>query len=292
MTGHLIHIGYPKTGTNYLRRWFSGHPQLSYAEGGIAGFHRVYDIARLAALPPANALYRVTSCEGMAAPHANAGQLTVDYTHMGRPVCEAQASVCDTLASLFPNAHVLMVTRGFRSMILSSYSQYARSGGTQSLADLIANSSAEAPWLYDAMVARYTAAFGASKLIVLPYELLRDDADAFTRALEDRLGLAHAPAGTARVNTSLTPAEMVWYPRFTRVANRLPIGGRLRASVARGVMRNRWRGLAGVLQRLRPGTPVTAASIPDAVLEAFRGEAASLADHPLYAPYAHEYLND
>src|SRR5262249_37217403 len=42
MTGHLIHIGYPKTGSNFLRAWFAQHPQLAYADGGIAGFLDAY----------------------------------------------------------------------------------------------------------------------------------------------------------------------------------------------------------------------------------------------------------
>ena len=105
MTGHLVHLGYPKTGSNFLRGWFLAHPQLAYADGGIAGFHNVYQIAQAGAAPRAGVLYRVTSCEGLATPHPSFGNAVFDY---GRerplPIAEAQAEVCRILASLFPNA--------------------------------------------------------------------------------------------------------------------------------------------------------------------------------------------
>ena len=78
MTGHLIHIGYPKTGSNFLRRWFAAHPDLAYIEGGIGGFAGVLDIAREGVSPHPDAAYRVTSAEGLATPHANIGVDVVD----------------------------------------------------------------------------------------------------------------------------------------------------------------------------------------------------------------------
>jgi hypothetical protein len=69
MTGHLIHIGYAKAGSNFLRSWFARHSQLAYAPGGIAGFHDIYSLARESASQGRRPLYRVTSSEGLATPH-------------------------------------------------------------------------------------------------------------------------------------------------------------------------------------------------------------------------------
>src|SRR5690348_9051548 len=103
MPGHLIHIGYPKTGSNFLRAWFAAHPQLAYADGGLAGYRDVYEIARQAAKPDPGVLYRVTSCEGLATPHAYVGSDEIDYEAMGRaPMGPAQARVSQALADLFP----------------------------------------------------------------------------------------------------------------------------------------------------------------------------------------------
>jgi hypothetical protein len=199
------------------------------------------------------------------------------------------------LAELFPNALVLIVTRGFRAMILSSYSQYVRSGGDVDLADLIAmntNLSQLDPWNYDALIDLYTRAFGEANVIVMPYELLREDAGAFTRSLETRLGLAHLEMKADRVNASLSAVEMYWYPRFTRAVRALPIGSRLRRLYHRGAFANRFRRPIDMLQRVRPGRPVTADAIPDEIVNAYRGKAERLRANPLYAPYAADYLHE
>lgn len=302
MTGHLIHIGYPKTGSTFLQRWFEGHPQLAFADGRIAGYRDVYGIARESVSAEDDVLYRVTSYEGFSAPRASAGQEPVDYSAMARTSMKAaQTRVCATLATLFPNAHILIVTRGFRSMILSSYSQYVRSGGDAALTDLIAETLNPAsrelellrdPFHYDHLITTYAEAFGAGNVIVMPYELLRDDAAAFLRALETRLDLPHFAAPPDRVNTSLSPIEMQWYPRLTRAAHRWPIGARLRHWYLRGAFVNRFRRPIALLQRLRPVPPITAATIPDALLNAYRGKAETLRGNALYAAYARDYLLD
>src|SRR5688572_8511748 len=79
MTGHLIHIGYPKTGSNFLRRWFDAHPQLAYANDGIAGFTNVYEVARSGAALPTDVRYRVTSAEGLATPHPTFGDPVSEF---------------------------------------------------------------------------------------------------------------------------------------------------------------------------------------------------------------------
>jgi UbiA prenyltransferase family/Sulfotransferase family len=290
--GHLIHIGYAKTGSNILRRWMSAHPQLQYAGTGIAGFRDVLQIASDSAAPRRGVLYRVTSYEGLAQPHAYAGAERVDYervksTSMGN----AQAQACATLAALFPTAHVLLVTRGFRSMILSSYSQYVRTGGQASLWEAI--EGAKDAWDYDYLVRLYSEAFG-DRLIVMPYELLREDLQAFTREVEARLGLKHFTITVDRVNPALSPVELAWYPRLTRLVRSLPVGDIIRSRLydlhVRAMLANRYGGLAAMLQRVHPIRTITADVLKDETLNAFAGKAERLRDNPLFAPYRSDYL--
>lgn len=295
MTGHLIHIGYPKTGSNFLRRWFAGHPQLSYADGGIAGFNNVYDIARSAAVAPEDIRYRVTSSEGLATPHADVGGPLDGYdrTRWGG-FSAAHAIVCDTLASLFPEARILIVTRGFRSMIISSYSQYVRTGGTADFPRFCGDIAGvvgrgDNPWDYDHLIGCYVAAFGKENVIVLPYELLRDDHAAFTRELERRLGIDRFDGNPERVNAGLSTAELVWYPRITRAVRALPIGGRLLRFYIRATAENRLRRPIRVLQSLRPDAHLQF-DVPDQLLEAFRGTATRVRHERPYAPYLADYL--
>ena len=293
MTRHLLHIGFAKTGSTFLQRWFAEHPQLAFADGGIAGYRDVYAIARGSVMPRADIRYHVTSYEGLTTPHRYAGEALVE--HGGDwDLKSAQSRVCATLASLFPSATIFVVTRGFRSMILSSYSQYVRSGGDDRLAELVASPVAHDPWNYDHVVDVYTGAFGEENVIVMPYEMLRDDPDRFVRILEDRLGLTHHAALPDRVNPSLSPEEMYWYALIARGVRRLPIGASLQRRVlkvhVRAVMKNRLRRPLSLLRRLRPDATVAASIITDAVLEQFRGKAERLRANPLNAPYASDYL--
>lgn len=300
--GHLIHVGYPKTGSKLLQHWFDAHPQLAYRHGSIAGFGDVQAIARAGAVCDDDAiLYRVTTCEDLSTPFAHHGTLAIDYSSARETdFAVSQVRVCSTLAGLFPNAVVLIVTRGFRAMILSSYSQFVRSGGDVDLAESMAGWQREdgaklhftsvTPWDYDHLIQVYTDAFGAGNVIVMPYELLSDHPHEFTRWLSVRLGIDHLPASSERVNESLSPAAMYWYPRLTRLVRRTR-SRKVFELYIHAAFNKRLGPLIAVLQRLRRGTPVTAAAIPDDVVNAFRGKAESLRGNPLYAPYAAEYLH-
>lgn len=290
MTGHLIHIGYPKTGSMFLRRWFRMHPQLLYAEGGIAGFRNVYEIARSAAAPKKDILYRVTSSEALSTPHIFVGEQVVDYDRIKNlPV--AQAEACNTLAALFPTAKVLIITRGFRSILLSSYSQFLRAGGRYRFEEFVQSAGPAQAWNYDFVISLYTRAFGESNVIVMPYEFLRDDAGRFVGTLADRLGLAPIAPDAGRINPSLSAIEMYWYPRLTRRVHALPIGNALKRLYVLGVRANRFRRVISVLQRFRRGSAVDDAAIDEQFVDSYRGKAESLRGNPLYGPYADEYLH-
>lgn len=294
MSRHLVHIGYPKAGSTFLQRWFEAHPQLAYREGGIAGFHNVYAIAREGASGKPEPVYRVTSTEGLSIPTPDAGNTVVDFEQRrATDIRAAQLRVCKLLAELFPGAVVLIVTRGYRAMILSSYSQFVRSGGHLSLEDVLALTANDrvAPWDYDALITAYRETFGADNVIVMPYELLRDDTAEFTRVLANRLGIDTLEGKTARVNESLSASEMYWYPRLARLvmASR---SRRLHALYTRASFTNRLRHPIALLDKLRPGRVITDDVITDDVIEPFRGHAETLRDNPLYARYTREYLLD
>jgi hypothetical protein len=294
MTGHLIHIGFPKGASKLLQLWFEGHPQLAFCQWGIAGFRSALDIVDAANEPPRDIRYRVTSAEGLSAPPPKSGSARVDYKLPSLPVRELQANACGLLASLSPHAHILIVTRGFRSMILSSYSQYVRSGGSDDIETLLQRPDTGSPWHYDFVIGLYRQAFGDDKVLVLPYELLRDDREAFAGRIQDWLRLDRHPLPGARPNASLSPIELRWYPRLTRTLSKLPLGAALRRRLldlhVAGAMENRWRFAIALLQRARPAPPATAEIIPDEVLARFRGQADSLGVDPSYARYAREYL--
>lgn len=293
MPGHLIHIGYAKAGSTFLQEWFAAHPELAYVKGGFGGFSSIWDLARQGAEPQRHVAYRVTSSEALPAPSVHVGS----RGHRGDDwgfTAAAQTAVCSTLAGLFPNARILLVTRGFRSASVSGYSQYVRRGGSRALSSLVRDAVPDdLLWNYDRVVRLYEAAFDG-RLIAMPYELLRDDARRFIAELQAQLGLSEPGPMPPRVNPSLSAAELRWYPQLSRLVEALPLrGDRRRRLLDRWVgwtWRNRMAPPIAVLERLRPSPPIGPDEIPDEVLEAFRGRAEALRGRPLYAPYASEYL--
>ena len=305
MAQHLIHIGYPKTGSTFLQAWFERHPEIRYAPGGLGGFNNVYELARP---PEVDYRWHVTSFEGLATPHESAGRVRLEFggaepVRVDR-VKENQAAVCSVLRDLYPDSHVLIVTRGFRSMIISAYSQSVRMGGRLHL-DAMCRELAERLrtdeyhyYDYDYLIRLYAGAFGEEKLIVMPYELLRDDQARFISVLEERLGVGHAEVALGRVNESLSPEELYWYPVISRTVS--AAASRLGAARFRKVyswyvgktLDNRLRPLIGVLRRLSPGRKVTEADFPEDILCYCEGKASLLKGHPLYTSYAAEYLWD
>jgi hypothetical protein len=291
---HLIHIGYPKAGSHFVQRWSEGHPEIEYAQRGFAGFADATDLARKSTSPRAIRL-RVTSAEEISAPHPFVGSIT-EALQQTRP--EYQEAACRYVSEVFKDPIILLLTRGFESVLLSGFSEYVRSGG-----DMIfftgqppppeALAQAEHDWNYDYLIAIYRAAFG-ERLIVLPYELLRDNPKAFTRELEERLGLSPSETPMDKIYPSLSPIELRWYPRISSLIRALPVGTRLRSYMFRKYVRsvqvNRWKVAIGLLQKLFPAAPVTSALIPRETVEYFRGRADSLKAEPLYAPYAEDYL--
>jgi len=297
MTGHLIHIGYPKTGSNYLRRWFSQHPQIGYAEGGIAGFQNVYAMVRDSARRAPPPLCRVTSAEGFATPHSSFGLARMDFDAVGRqPMVAAQATACRLLAEIFPDAHILIVTRGFRSATLSAYSQYVREGGPMGVRDFCASGEGQSPWHYEMLIRQYRAAFGPGKVLVLPWELLRDDPAAFLRAITDLIGVDEAAISAERANPSLSAIELAWYPHIARLLRALFPRGRMRRGIDRVWPRfsqqNRMKRPIALLQRIWPLPPITAADFTDEVIASWIFPSETLRDDPRYRAYAAEYFLD
>lgn len=304
MSRHIIHVGYPKAGSTFLQAWFERHPELRFVDGGLGGFRNVFELAR----PSAGAYkYFVTSREDLSAPREGAGENPSEVafewmTHTER-MKEHRAAVCGALKGLFPGSLILIVTRGFMGSIRSGYSQYVKMGGQLGAysdsygavrEDAVRYISAF--YDFDHVIGLYAGAFGEENVMVLPYELLRDDQARFLSTLESRLGLNHVEIELGRLNPSLSPEELYWYPIISRAVS--AAAGRLGAERHRRVYdwyvgkisENRLRRLVGVLRRLYPDRRVTAADFPDELVAGCRGKATLLKDDPLYAPYAAEYL--
>ena len=261
--------------------------------------------------------YHVTSAEHLATPPgddlAKIMEMASGAARSPVPIQIRQAANCRVLRNLFPGSKVLIVTRGFRALHLSGYSQEVKRGsvlGVKARYEALRRARRELPAQdgvdrrayrhrdFDYVIALYREAFGRDDVIILPYELLRDDQQRFVAVLEQRLGLEHHQIPIGRLNVSLTPEELAWYPRISRCVSALLslLGKRAHRRCyplyTRLVMGNRLAPLVRFLSWLRPGRAVTEDDFSDRPWISSYGLADSLRVDPLYAPYAVDYLWD
>jgi hypothetical protein len=304
--GHLLHVGFPKAGSTTLQAWFAAHPQIGFSHDALGGYREAGQIAAHAADPSARPVrWRATSQELLSVPITAVGALEQLADDPPEALARARARACHTLRQLFAHGTILVVTRGFREAIASTYFEYVRQGGRLSMPELLA-SFADQGYAhlahaldYDATLALYADAFGSQQVVVLPFELLRDDTPAFLAALEQRLWLDRADRPAAGwLNASLSGPELAWYPLLSRRVDALALrlgearGARLHQSYLARVGGPRLRRAVHLLDRVASRRHPTPADVPDEIVERCRGRAATLRERAHYAAYAADYLND
>jgi hypothetical protein len=312
MQRHLVHVGYPKAGSTTLQAWFESRPEVVFAYDAIGGVTSAEGIARQVAVTDNVPRWVVTSAERLILPAVEGPGVAEDEraTRLPptEPIAPRRRRVCARLRTMFGDATILIVTRGFRSTMASGYSQVLRWGPALSVEEFVSvyqespafeGSRAADVLDYDAALRLYADTFGAENVVVLPYELLRDDPRRFLARLEQRLDLEPRPEQAPWLNRSLSGAEMYWYLRFSRGVERAtaklgrPGTALLHTYYERAIRSGRLERSADVLSRvLRTPTVNPADQIPAEIVETCRGRASSLATNPDYAPYAVEYLND
>jgi hypothetical protein len=300
MSNFLLHIGYPKTGSTFLHEWFNQHPQLFHTYG-IAGFTDPAEMSPIPVKPSKPGVkFQIMSDVNLATGWVNPNSflsLNEQIGWLDRNATERRTHMCRHLHECFPTARILLTTRGFKGYILSSYSEYLKHGGTLNLKEL-RNAFPESQHVLDlnSVIRDYLDTFGAERLLVLPYELLREDQNRFLRQIEDWLELNHFECQLGRVNPSLAPEDLRWYPRISRVvsmfSNKLPAkwGKPLyRQYVNRLTSKYRLHPLVRVLNRLNPPS-VGHENFSQEYLSGLEDKATLLRSNPLYTPYAAEYL--
>lgn len=278
---HLLHVGYPKAGTSFVKAWCAAHPEVRFSYGGLAGLAGAADVLD----PRASAFgAAVTSEERFVV--AGLGAQGV-----------SREEVAARVAALFPGSRVLILTRGFEAMLRSSYSQLLRTGDARTRAALWGERDGWLEYLdYDGVAELYEGHFGPEAVTVLPYELLRDDPDAFLDEVARPLGVARHGVDPGRVNPSMDRTGEDWHRRISGAAQRaahvLPKSRRLL-----GWYRRKWvdtRRVERVARRLARWAPIggddaAEQAALDALLPRLAARAARLRERPFFRPYAAAY---
>jgi hypothetical protein len=235
----LIHIGYHKTGTNWLQRHFFGDPRTGLQwVGKSGGDHPVRQLVQARPLQFDAAASRA-QFEPLLDEAEVSGLLpVVSYERLsGHPFSGGHDSkeIANRLKAVFPEARVLVVIREQRSMIVSTYKQYVKAGGPLPISGFIApprSSSRRVPWFdlrnfeYEHLISYYHSLYGIDAVLTLAFDQLVDDPPGFAAAIGrfaerplDQELLASLPYG-ARSNPALSAVEVAIRRRRNRLVSR------------------------------------------------------------------------
>lgn len=316
---HVLHVGYAKAGATFFKAWCASRDDVAFAPGALGGYCTTGDL--LDGLAAGRPRLAVTSDEMLVTgvgPRVREAWLrrslpadvpataSTEREHQRaatrRLQRDAQRAACAALHELFPTATVLILVRGFASALASMAAQAIKRGRLPHPAT--AERERSLAWKageldYDFVIGLYERAFGAERVVVLPYELLRDDTQAFVRALCRVGGVPYRPFDPGRVNAS-PPAHALgllarWSPPVNRGIGRLP------APLVRPAQRTFERMLRRVHSAPwadRLGRALRVAPLPEglyteaAVRVAMAGQADATARRPEVAPYAAAYFVD
>ncbi len=297
----LIHVGFSKTGSSFLKHWFNAHPDLHYtskeAIGGVLNTSSIYDYTRDRKLEN-------TKCFVTSDSRIHCWRISdvddADNWFDEKDTLEHQKKVCQILRGLVGDAKILVITRGFEGVLKSFYSSYVKRGGVNDLKGMLEAYHKDyimPAYNYDDVIPLYIQDFGKENVLVLPYELLRDDLTLFLKEIEGFLGIDHMEYVPSLVNESFRPEEMYWYRKVSRFVKDFSIilGKRyskrvVNRYVARYLSYNRLRLLAKLLNKVykREDSLV----VPNKFLQAYVSKAKILKEYPFYDKYSKYYFND
>lgn len=236
MTRILIHIGYHKTGTTWLRHRFFSREDMNFHV--FSRYDR--DIWRLMRVHPLS--FDAEACRQRYAPAIEEcrieGKVPV-ITHerlSGDPHSGGydNKELADRLRQVFPDARILIGIREQRSMILSCYKQYVKYGGGCSLKDYVECKNDPrrpqfrlANFKYHKLIGYYQELFGQENVLVQPYEKFRSDPRAYVTAIATYCGANFAdgmPFGEY-INTAMKPGAIEVERRLNPLIRRDSVNG-------------------------------------------------------------------
>lgn len=291
VAGTVIHIGYPKAGSTWLQSYFSANPALFYDGGLTDSYKQMGKVPENIAAKAGTEKVLVLSEEQLSVWQGNLDIVGVKFQPFDIKLHQQQ--VCESLHHQFPEANILIVTRGFASALKSMYSQYITIGGIYTFQQFLQHYGNIMAQFYDYgyLISLYRQTFGHKQVVVLPFELLKDKPPAFLQLMQQGLQLPAFNFEGERANMALHAEEMESYRRLSLLlygmVKWLP---RKMAQMIYGsyVFMLYQRKFHGVLKMFRSQTEQL--HIPTETMALFSGRAELLKYEEIFEPYLKEYL--
>ncbi len=222
MSKTIIHIGSPKAGSKFLQAYFKQHPSIafSYDDFGEFNIHGELD-KTLRNIKVDNAI-NMFSAEKLTCPSFYVNFQNGAYSHEN-DIRKYQEETAKQLSEWAPDAHILFITRGFNTVVASLHAQHVASGGTETYLEFLENYQQEVTQIYnyDFIYETYLRYFDKAKIVVLPFELLKTDKDAFLRLIEKKFEIPHHVFISKEVNKSLSPKHINFYLKCSKLVYRI-----------------------------------------------------------------------
>jgi hypothetical protein len=295
MSKKLLHIGYPKAGSTFLQKWFSEHPEIIYVDNTLCGFRNALDICEFAyKFSDKEDSCFVTSNEALSVWFKLSG-IGINITPIN--IKQHQKKVCKILKQLYPDAKVLIVTRGYEQALNSFYSEYLKHGGHYQFDEYLA---LFAPLFNDYfdhnyLINIYENTFDKENILLLPFELLQENSKKFIYKIETFLGLKQFDWHYQKENVSLSDKELYAYRVlsgvFVKLCSVLP------EKIARFLFS--WYSIFLLYKKLDIivnciskifGQKKIKRTIPHDILITFKKNGSILKNYDIYQPYLSNYL--
>ena len=231
----LVHIGFHKTGSTWLQhelftpdsdRFFPLAPDRSVDQRKYLGKRFVRDNERylLSSFDMNTAAIR-QAVEAVLGKNDPGDRVPViSYERLsGNPHAGSFDArvIAERIRAAFPDARIFIVVREQTDAIVSTYFQYVKIGGIDSVRDYLTRSYdgrrpgfSPAAFSYIDLVDYYCGLFSPERVLVLPYEMLRDSAAEFLRRLGDFTGTDLSDyAGRAGISHNVRKRHYL-VPRF------------------------------------------------------------------------------
>lgn len=213
MSQILLHVGFPKAGSTFLGNWFHRHPDIIFKDFTITGFRNTRELMNFSVENTAadNKIFVVRDMRFSSPEPADC--INLDNIEV------FQKRIAKTLSSLFPNAKVLIVSRGFESSIRAKYSQYVKEGGYIKF-DKYFEKGRNSNWIpfnYSFIYELYTDLFGRENVLIIPFELLKINPNQFLFKIELFLKLKPYTYQPGIKNQSLSPQIMAFIRKLNKI---------------------------------------------------------------------------
>ncbi len=288
---YLIHVGYPKAGSTLLGDWFEKHPTFGFSDFQIGGLADTNSLIQLSKLPDCNQPeIAVVRDMRFSIPRIE----DIDLTDISNIKLD-QKRVCETLFSFFPSSKVLIITRGYKGLLSANYSQYIKEGGTYNINDIQKFTFVlKELFDYSFLIEIYCEKFGKENVIVLPFELLKEDSASFFQNIENNLEIPnfeyHAPVLNPSINLSEANTLRQKSIVIERLTSRMgSVGKRIKAHYIENRRKKAFEWDSNEVLKATKTETTPLVEIDDSMLAHFVPNSSILKNYPIFEPFLSKY---